>query len=123
MSRVDLQHLRSEISLLEKNEFANLKTDIIRISDEASKLPMKILEETRRIQSNVRLELSMEKSRIREQQAGQEMRIMESVAKIDTEVAQFKTQTETIPWELFRTLFPLFCAGGALCFSYLRFIK
>lgn len=123
VARVDLAHLKSEVSLLEKNEFSLLRADIGRLASEASKIPIKILEESRRVQSNVRLELTLDKGRIREEQNNQEMKIKEANSKIDTEVSNFKTQMESIQWELFRTLFPLFCAGGALFFSYLRFLK
>ncbi|KAJ3270058.1 hypothetical protein HDV01_000606 [Terramyces sp. JEL0728] len=123
VARVDLAQLRSEISMLEKNEFSLLKQDIRRLNSEAMKLPSRITEEIKRVQSNVRLELSLDKAKIRDEQNTQEMKIKEAASRIDTEVSQFKTQMETIQWELFRTLFPIFTAGGALFFSYLRFIK
>lgn len=123
ISKVDVNHLHSEVQLLEKNEYSLLNAEIIRLESEASKLPGRILEESKRIQANVRLELTLDKSRIRDEQSSQKMKLKETSSKIDTEVSQFKSQMETIQWELFRTLFPLFCAGGALFFSYLRFIK
>jgi hypothetical protein len=121
--KADLTHLQSEVTLLEKNEFSLLRAEINRLEAEVAKFPLKIAEESRRIQANVRLELTLDKSRIKDEQSSQEMKIKEASSKVDTEVSQFKTQMETIQWELFRTLFPLFCAGGALFFSYLRFIK
>jgi hypothetical protein len=123
VQRVDLNHLQSEVTLLEKNEFSLLRAEMNRLETESMKFPSRIAEETRRIQANVRLELTLDKSRIRDEHASQEMKIKEASSKIDTEVSQFKTQMETIQWELFRTLFPLFCTAGALFFSYLRFIK
>ncbi|KAL2918599.1 Protein fmp32, mitochondrial [Polyrhizophydium stewartii] len=123
MSRVDFTQLRSEIQMLEKNEFALLRADIGRLSVELEKLRVRMAEDLRRVQSNVRLELSLDKGRIRDDQSAKEIRLKEADSKIDTEVSNLRTQMETIQWELFKTLFPLFCAAGALFFSYLRFVK
>ncbi|KAK6094729.1 Protein fmp32, mitochondrial [Batrachochytrium dendrobatidis] len=123
MSRVDFNQLRSEIQLIEKNEFALLRADIGRVNIEVEKLRVRMAEDLRRMQSSIRLELSLDKGRIRDEQAAKEIRIKEADSKIDTEVSIVKTQMETIQWELFKTLFPLFCAAGALFFSYMRFVK
>ncbi|KAI8850794.1 DUF1640-domain-containing protein [Chytridium lagenaria] len=123
MNKVDFNHVRSEIQLLEKNDFANLKSDTARLSGELDRLRLRLAEELRRVQSNVRLELSIEKGRIRDEQSTQELKIKEADAKIDSEIAAIKTQLETVQWDLFKTLFPLFCAAGALAFSYLRFLR
>jgi hypothetical protein len=120
---VDFDQLKSETKLLGKNEFALIKQDITRLSREVEKLNMHMAEDFRSIQSNVRLELSLEKGRIRDLQSTQELRIKETDSKIDSEISQFKTQLETLQWELVKTLFPLLSAAGALIFSYLRFVS
>ncbi|KAJ3001405.1 hypothetical protein HKX48_002890 [Thoreauomyces humboldtii] len=122
-NKVDFAHVRSEIQMLEKNDFALLRSDILRLNTETEKFRTRMVEDLRRVQSNVRLELSLEKGRIRDEQSAQELKIKEADSVIDTEVAVLRTQMETIQWELFKTLFPLFCAAGALFFSYLRFVK
>ncbi|KAI8907499.1 putative mitochondrion protein [Powellomyces hirtus] len=122
-NKVDFAHVRNEIQMLEKNDFALLRSDIGRLNTEVEKFRTRMVEDLRRVQSNVRLELSLEKGRIRDEQSAQELRIKEADSQIDTEVATLRTQMETIQWELFKTLFPLFCAAGALFFSYLRFVK
>ena len=99
-----------------------MKAEIGRLKGESSKIPTRITEECRRAQANVRVELSVEKSRIRDDQAHQELKIKEAISKIDTEVGNFRTVMETIQWELFRTLFPLFSSIAALFFAYLRFL-
>nr|KAJ3420430.1 hypothetical protein HK105_005684 [Polyrhizophydium stewartii] len=105
MSRVDFTQLRSEIQMLEKNEFALLRADIGRLSVELEKLRVRMAEDLRRVQSNVRLELSLDKGRIRDDQSAKEIRLKEADSKIDTEVSNLRTQMETIQWELFKTLF------------------
>ena len=123
MNRVDFGQVKSEVSLLEKNEFALLKADINRLNNELEKLKQRMVDDLRRVQANVRLELGLEKTLIRDQQASQELRIKETESKIDTEIGNIKTIMETIQWDLFKTLFPIFSAAGALTFSYLRFIS
>ncbi|KAI9099500.1 hypothetical protein DFS34DRAFT_579452 [Phlyctochytrium arcticum] len=105
MNKVDFAHVRNEIQLLEKNEFALLRTDISRLNTEVEKFRTRMIEDLRRVQSNVRLELSLEKGRIRDEQSAQELKIKESDSRIDTEVSTVRTQMETIQWDLFKTLF------------------
>ena len=64
----------------------------------------------------MRLELSLEKGRIRDEQSAQELKIKEADSKIDTEVSTLRTQMETIQWELFKTLFREFLLFG-FCYS------
>ena len=59
--RVDLDHVRSEMHLLEKNEFALIKQETSRLTREIEKLNLHMSEDLRRAQSDVRLELSLEK--------------------------------------------------------------
>ncbi|KAJ3056421.1 hypothetical protein HK097_007034 [Rhizophlyctis rosea] len=105
INKVDFAHLRAEIQLLEKNDFALLRSDINRLNAEVEKFKVRQADDLRRVQSNVRLELSLEKGRIRDEQSAQELKIKEADSKIDTEVSTLRTQMETIQWELFKTLF------------------
>ena len=59
--RVDLDKIRSEMHLMEKNEFSLIKSENSRMARDLEKLRIHISEELRRAQSDVRFELSMEK--------------------------------------------------------------
>jgi hypothetical protein len=59
--RVDLDKIRSEMRLLEKNEFSLIKSENSRLARDLEKLKIHIAEELRRTQSDVKLELSQEK--------------------------------------------------------------
>jgi hypothetical protein len=128
--RVDLDKIRSEMRLLEKNEFTLIKSENSRLARDLEKLRIHMAEELRRTQSDVKLELTLEKvlclskmkSRIRDEQSAQELKIREIDSKVDTEISQVNTSIETIQWEIFRTLFPILTAAGALLFSYLRYV-
>ncbi|ORY44902.1 DUF1640-domain-containing protein [Rhizoclosmatium globosum] len=119
----DFNRLRNELGLVEKNDFLLLKSEVTRLAADLEKLQLRSAEEFRRIQTNTRLELSMEKSRIRDEHNAQHIRMKEADAKVESELAAIKTVLEGIHWDLFKTLFPLFSAAGALAFSYLRFVR
>jgi hypothetical protein len=123
MHKVDFNQVKSEAQFMEKNEFAILKDNLSRLDSEIDKLNQRINEDLSRVQKNVRLDLSLEKSVIREKQSNLELRIIELDSKIDSEISALKTTLETVEWDLFKTLFPIFSAAGALTFSYLRFVS
>ncbi|KAJ3025188.1 UNVERIFIED_CONTAM: hypothetical protein HDU68_007369 [Siphonaria sp. JEL0065] len=118
---INFNQLRGDLGLVEKNDFMLLKTEVMRLAADVEKLQLRSAEEFRRVQTTNRLELSMEKSRIREEQNAQAIRMKEADAKIESDLATIKTMLEGFNWDLFKTLFPLFSAAGALAFSYLRF--
>ncbi|RKP00211.1 hypothetical protein CXG81DRAFT_3440, partial [Caulochytrium protostelioides] len=120
-NQVDFGHIRNEIQLIEKNEFTTVRADLKRLSSDLEKFRLHMIEELRGVQSSVRLDLSLEKGHLRDEQSSQEIRLHEEDSRVETEISGLRTQLESVKWELFRTLFPLFCAGGALAFSYLRF--
>ncbi|CAJ0826956.1 19552_t:CDS:2 [Entrophospora sp. SA101] len=61
-SKVDFAQLKSEIQMLEKNDFQMLKTDNERIISEVEKLNQKLTESIRHTQANAKLELNLEKA-------------------------------------------------------------
>jgi hypothetical protein len=132
MTKVDSIGLYNEIQMVQKNDFILFKNELHRIQTELDKLKIRIQEDLRSMQSEVRLELSLEKGRLRDEQSSQQLKIKEAESSMDEQVSNLKTQMETIKWEMFKTLIPLFCASGALFFSisffggirgYLRFVK
>lgn len=117
------QSLQSEITLQAQNDFTLIRSDLNRVQIDMDKLKRRMSDEIRKIEASVRLDLAVEKSRLRDDLSLQELKIRDSASKIDSEVSQVRTNLETIKWEMLRTLIPLFCATGALMFSYLRFVK
>ena len=63
IQRLEVQGLRSEMQLMEKNEVAMIKQEIGRLGRETDKLSLQMGEDLRRAQADVRLELSLEKVR------------------------------------------------------------
>ena len=68
VNSVDFNHLRNEMTLMEQSEVALMRGEVARLEAEAAKLRMRMGEEMRRVTSSVRLELGMEKGRVRDLQ-------------------------------------------------------
>lgn len=98
--KVDFAGLKSEIQLLEKNDFTMMKAENERLQGEIEKLRQKLREEITRTQANVRLDLNLEKGRIRDEASAQEIKIKETDTRIESEIAGLRTQMEAIKFQI-----------------------
>lgn len=83
-----------------------------RLSSDLAKLSSRLRDEVSRTQASVRLDLNLEKGRIRQEANGQEMRIKETEARIEQEVAGLRERVEavkfsTLQWLMWVAQFPL----------------
>ena len=92
--------MKSEIQLLEKNDFTMMKAENDRLMGEVEKLRQKLREEITRSQANVRLDLHLEKGRIRDEASAQEIKIKETDTRIESEIAGLRTQMEAIKFQI-----------------------
>ncbi|ORY85555.1 DUF1640-domain-containing protein [Protomyces lactucae-debilis] len=121
--KVDFAKLRSELQTLEKNDHSLVKSDQDRIISDLEKLKQRLKEEIAKTQANVRLDLNLEKGRIREESSIHELKIRETDTKIDTEIANIRTQLETVKFQMLQW-FAAFIAGvGSLVLAFMRFIQ
>jgi hypothetical protein len=121
--KVDFAKLRSELQTLEKNDHSLVKSDQDRITSDLEKLKQRLKEEIAKTQANVRLDLNLEKGRIREESSVHELKIRETDTKIDTEIANIRTQLETVKFQMLQW-FAAFIAGvGSLVLAFMRFIQ
>nr|CAG8639136.1 1786_t:CDS:2 [Entrophospora candida] len=122
-SKVDFAQLKSEIQMLEKNDFQILKTDNERIISEVEKLNQKLTESIRHTQANAKLELNLEKGRIRDGASTLELKIKETDSKIDGEIGKLKTQMESIRFQILQYILGTLTGAGALILAYLRMLR
>ncbi|KAL7752817.1 Protein fmp32, mitochondrial [Sorochytrium milnesiophthora] len=122
MYKVDFTALKSEIKMLEKTDFAILKSENERLINEVEKLKQKMSEEMNRLQAGVRLDMNLEKGRIRDEASVQEVKIREADAHIETEISNIRTQLESIKFEIIRNIVTTITAAGGLILAYLRFL-
>src|SRR4051794_25260069 len=100
MYKVDFASLKSEIQIVEKNDYSAMKAENERLTSEIQKLRQKLHEEVGRGQAGLRLDLSLEKGRIRDQTGAQELRSKEADAKVEAEIAGLRTQIEGIKFQI-----------------------
>jgi len=81
--KVDFAQLRSELQTQDKNEFATTKNEHDRLTVEIERLRQKFREEVNKIQASVRLDLNLEKGRIRDESSVHELKIKETDNRIE----------------------------------------
>ncbi|KAI7902431.1 uncharacterized protein BX663DRAFT_435558 [Cokeromyces recurvatus] len=121
--RVDLAKLRSEVQLIERNDFTLMKTDIDRLENELEKLRQKLREEISRTQANVRLDLNLEKGKTRDEASAQEIKMKEADTRIESEISGLRTQMEAIKFQIMQYMIGTMTGAGALFLAYLRMFK
>ncbi|OMJ13293.1 Protein FMP32, mitochondrial [Smittium culicis] len=97
-----------------------MKAENERLQGEVNKLKQKLKEELARSQASVRLDMSLEKGRIRDEQASQEIKIKKADNKIEKEIANLKTLMEAIKLQILQYMFGTITGAGALILAYIR---
>ncbi|KAG8746204.1 hypothetical protein FRC10_005720 [Ceratobasidium sp. 414] len=92
--KVDFAQLKSEVQLLEKNDVALMKADNDRLVTDVEKLKARLREEIARTQAGVRLDLNLEKGRIRDESSVQELKIREVDTRVESEISGLRTAIE-----------------------------
>ena len=123
---------------MEKNDLALLKAENERLQSDIDKLKQRLREEIMRTQAGVRLDLNLEKGRMREESTGQELKIKEVDTRIEQEIAGLRTAIQSSkamtlqylvgfgmsfvqsPFNIHLRLL-LVTGGAALLMAYLRF--
>jgi hypothetical protein len=93
--QVDFAQIKSELQLMEKNDLAMIKAENDRLVTDIEKLKQRLREEITRTQAGVRLDLNLEKGRMREESSGQELKIKEVDTRIEQEIAGLRTTIQS----------------------------
>jgi hypothetical protein len=80
---------------MEKNDLAMIKAENDRLLNDIEKLKQRLREEITRTQAGVRLDLNLEKGRMREESSGQELKIKEVDTRIEQEIAGLRTAIQS----------------------------
>lgn len=119
--KVDFAQLKSELQLLEKNDVAQLRAENDRLQADVEKLKSRLREEIMRTQAGVRLDLNLEKGRMREESSVQEVKLKEADTRIETEIAALRTAIEASKATTLQYLVTIVSGCLALLLAYLRF--
>ena len=90
---------------------------------DVEKLKQRLREEITRTQAGVRLDLNLEKGRIRDESSVQVLKLKEVAARMESEVAAVRTQMESSKMALLQYIIGILTGGGALLLAYLRLIR
>lgn len=73
-----------------------MKSENERLQSDVEKLKQRLREESTRVLAGVRLDLNLEKGRIRDESSQQELKIKEVDTRIESEIAGLRTQIEQV---------------------------
>jgi hypothetical protein len=110
--------------MLEKNDFAVMKSNNEQLVSEVESLKQKLSEDVKRTQAGVRLDLNLEKGRIRDESSAIELKIQETDTRLEGEISNLRTQMESIKFQLLQYMigrcksFMPFLFSNALLKSY-----
>jgi reverse gyrase len=119
--QVDFAQLKSELQMTEKNDLAMIKAENDRLVTDIEKLKQRLREEITRTQGGVRLDLNLEKGRMREESSGQELKITEVDTRIEQEIAGLRTAIQASKATTLQYLVGFVTGCSALLMAYLRF--
>ncbi|RXK38981.1 mitochondrial protein [Tremella mesenterica] len=115
--KVDFAQLKSEIQMHEKNDLTLMKAENDRLMTDVEKLKQRLREEVTRTQAGVRLDLNLEKGRIRDESSQQELKIKEVDTRIESEIAGLRMQIEQAKYSILQYLVGVATGSGALLVS------
>ncbi|KAI0763782.1 DUF1640-domain-containing protein [Trametes elegans] len=119
--QVDFAQLKSELQLMEKNELAMIKAENDRLVNDIEKLKQRLREEITRTQAGVRLDLNLDKGRMREEGSKQELKIKEVDTRIEQEIAALRTSIQVSKATTLQYLVGFVTGCSALLMAYMRF--
>ncbi|KAF5383729.1 hypothetical protein D9615_003686 [Tricholomella constricta] len=119
--QVDFAQIKSELQLMEKNDLAMIKAENDRLVADIEKLKQRLREEITRTQAGVRLDLNLEKGRMREESSHQELKIKEVDTRIEQEIAGLRTAIQASKATTLQYLVGFVTGCSALLMAYMRF--
>ena len=120
--KVDFAKLRSELQAADTSESGLTRAAHERLANDLAKFGSRLSDEVGRTQASVRLDLNLEKGRIREEAAGQELKIRETEAKIEQEVAALKERLDQVKFQTLQCLMGVLTGFAALLLGAWRLL-
>ncbi|XP_016398011.1 coiled-coil domain-containing protein 90B, mitochondrial-like [Sinocyclocheilus rhinocerous] len=136
-----LDAIRKDMVILEKSEFANLRSENAKMKAELEHIKNRLLEESQKIRADAKLDINLERSRVTDMFTEQEKKLMEvrtefqkmnadteseaieTSKKIDIQVASLKTLLESLKLETIRYLAACIFTCLAIALGFYRFWK
>ncbi|CAO3695629.1 hypothetical protein G6F70_006843 [Rhizopus microsporus] len=119
----DFVKLKNEIQAMERRDVEEVKFANERLKGEIEKLKKILREEITRSQAGVRLDLNLDKGRIRDESVEQHNRLQETDTKIENEIQALKRQMETIKLQILQYMIGTITGAGTLVLGYIHFFS
>jgi hypothetical protein len=110
--KVDFAKLRSELLNADSTESSLTRASHERLTNDLAKLNNRLRDEVQRTQASVRLDLNLEKGRIREEANSQDLKIRETETRIEQESAALRERLEAVKFSTLQWLMGV-CTGTA----------
>lgn len=102
--KVDFAKLRSELLSADSTESSLTRASHERLTNDLAKLNSRLRDEVQRTQASVRLDLNLEKGRIREEANSQDLKIKETETRIEQEAAVLRERLEQVKFSTLQWL-------------------
>ncbi|KAL9052528.1 MAG: hypothetical protein Q9162_005331 [Coniocarpon cinnabarinum] len=102
--KIDFNALRTELLQSDTSESTLTKTTHDRLQNEVAKLGQRLRDEVERTKSGVKLDLNLEKGRMKDEREAMEMKIRETETRIDQEVAALQERVAGVKFDTVRWL-------------------
>ncbi|KAI4720082.1 DUF1640-domain-containing protein [Aureobasidium sp. EXF-10727] len=102
--KVDFAKLRSELLSADSTESSLTRASHERLTNDLAKLNSRLRDEVQRTQASVRLDLNLEKGRIREEANSQDLKIKETETRIEQEAAALRERLEQVKFSTLQWL-------------------
>jgi len=113
--KVDFAKLRSELLSADSTESSLTRASHDRLTNEIAKLNSRLRDDVQRTMASVRLDLNLEKGRIREEANAQDMKLKETETKIEQEVSLLRERLEAVKFSTLQWIMGV-CTGAAALF-------
>lgn len=119
--KVDFAKLKGELQTMDKSEFTNLKKEQEQLRTDLTGLKNRLKEEITKNLAGVRLDLNLEKGRIREESSIHELKIEDTYTRIDEEIANMQMQIKLVKTQVMQWLIGVSSGTFALMLAFVRF--
>ncbi|KAF3840502.1 hypothetical protein F7725_006364 [Dissostichus mawsoni] len=99
-----LDSIRKDMVILEKSDFANLRSENSKMKRELEQIQNRLKEESRKVRAETKLDINLESSRMADVFSDQEKKLLEASSDFHHKVASLKTLLESLKLETVRYL-------------------
>lgn len=120
--KVDFAKLKGELQTIDKSEFNSIRNEHERLRNDLEKVRQKLKEEINKSLASVRLDLNLEKGRIREESSIHDLKIKETDTRIDQEISNMTMQIASVKTQVMQWLIGVCTGTFALVLAYVRLL-